>query len=59
MNQKVVLCKLDETMCPAVEFLKDGKVTIGEFDKIAELTHDQWNILVDKILDGTLSRIIR
>ncbi|MEK7288239.1 MAG: hypothetical protein AAB091_06750 [Elusimicrobiota bacterium] len=55
--EKVTLCKLDESYCPSVELHKDGKVTIGENGKVAELTKNQWNTLVEKILDGTLSRI--
>lgn len=57
MFNKVTLCEPPETCCPDIEVHADGRVTIGEFDKVAELTHRQWNILVRMVKDGTLTEI--
>ena len=56
-QKKIVLCKLNEYYCPTVEIHDDETVTIGEVDKVAVLTKEQWNILVDKIETGALGRI--
>lgn len=57
MKRKTVLCKLNFEYCPTVEVLKGGKVRIGESPNFITLTSDQWNILVDKVRRGELSRI--
>ncbi|MBI2070419.1 MAG: hypothetical protein HYT79_07415 [Elusimicrobia bacterium] len=56
-NKKIVLCKLNEYYCPTVEIHNDETVTIGEDDKVAVLTKDQWNMLVDNIREGKLEKI--
>lgn len=52
MEGKIVLCK-DCHCCPAVEFV-DGKVHLGEEDRMAILSREEWNILVEKIRAGEL-----
>jgi len=43
-------------MCPDVEFVGDT-VRIGEADSIAVLKKDEWNLLVDMIQSGELTKI--
>ncbi len=55
-KEKVLLCKLD-LYCPSVELQSDGNITIGEDANTVKLTREQWNILVEKVQDGTLKKI--
>jgi len=54
-NQKVLLCPLGCGACPEVEFAGD-QVRIGEAGNLAVLTKDEWNVLVDLIQSGQLSK---
>ncbi len=42
--------------CPEVEIIGD-EVRIGEADNLAVLKKDQWNVLVDLIQSGHLSKL--
>ena len=42
--------------CPEVE-VADGKVKIGEAGNLAILKAEEWNVLVDLIQSGQLSKI--
>ena len=44
------------TACPAVEIV-GGEARIGEAGNLAILKKDEWNVLVDLILSGQLSRV--
>ena len=55
--KKVTLCKLSLDMCPTVEQTEDGRVRIGEAPEFAFLSKEQWNLLVENILDNKLSRL--
>ena len=44
------------TACPEVEVLGD-EVRIGEAGKFAVLKKDEWNVLVDLIQSGQLSKL--
>jgi hypothetical protein len=53
---KVVLCIGDTCIpekCPVVDVQED-KVVIGEKENICTLTHEQFNILKDKIMKGEI-----
>ena len=52
---KVVLCTECEN-CPEVE-LTDNGVKIGETGNLAILTHKEWNLLVDLIQAGQLTKV--
>lgn len=44
------------TACPEVEMTAD-EVRIGEVGNLVVLTKDQWNVLVDLIQAGRISRL--
>jgi hypothetical protein len=44
------------TACPEVEIIGD-EVRIGEDNNLAILKRDEWNVLVDLVLSGQLSKI--
>jgi hypothetical protein len=52
---KAVLCTECEH-CPEVE-LTDKGVKIGEAGNLAILTHKEWNLLVDLIQAGQLTKV--
>jgi hypothetical protein len=52
---KATLCTECEH-CPEVELTPTG-VRIGEDGNLAVLTHKEWNLLVDLIQSGTLTKI--
>lgn len=52
---KAVLCTECEH-CPEVE-LTDKGVNIGEAGNLAVLTHKEWNLLVDLIQAGQLTKV--
>ncbi len=55
-NRKVLLCPAGCGECPEVEFAGEH-VRVGEAGNLAVLTKDEWNVLVDLIQSGTLSKI--
>ena len=55
-NRKVLLCPAGCGECPEVEFTGD-QVRIGEVGNLAVLKKDEWNILVDMIKSGHLSKV--
>ena len=55
-NRKVPLCPAGCGLCPEVEFTGDH-VRIGEAGNFAVLTRDEWNVLVDLIRSGQLSKV--
>jgi hypothetical protein len=55
-NRKVLLCPAGCGECPEVEFTGD-QVRIGEAGNLAVLTNAEWNVLVDLIQSGKLSRV--
>jgi hypothetical protein len=52
---KVTLCTECEH-CPEVE-LTDAGVRIGEEGNLAVLTHKEWNLLVELIQTGQLTKV--
>ena len=52
---KVSLCPACSA-CPEVEIIGD-EVRIGETGNLAVLKKDEWNVLVDLVRSGQLSRI--
>lgn len=52
---KATLCTECEH-CPEVELTPTG-VRIGEDGNLAVLTHKEWNLLVELIQNGTLTRV--
>lgn len=55
-KRKVLLCPAGCGLCPEVEFAGD-QVRIGEAGNLAVLTGDEWNVLVDLIQSGQLSKV--
>ena len=55
-NLKVTLCPAGCGACPDVEILGDV-VRIGEAGNLAVLKKDEWNVLVELIRSGQLSRL--
>jgi hypothetical protein len=55
-NRKVLLCPAGCGECPEVEFVGD-QVRIGEAGNLAVLKKDEWNILVEMIQSGQLSKV--
>jgi len=45
---KIVLCTTPKHTCPSVEIF-DDRVVIGEDDNICTLTHEQFDILKERI----------
>jgi hypothetical protein len=54
-SMKVSLCPACGA-CPEVEIL-DGEVRIGEASNLAVLKKEEWNVLVDLIRSGQLTRL--
>jgi hypothetical protein len=44
------------TACPEVEIVGD-EIRIGETGNLAVLKKDEWNVLVDLVLSGQLSKL--
>lgn len=55
-NRKVLLCPAGCGACPEVEFAGE-QVRVGEAGNLAVLTKDEWNVLVDLIQSGALTRM--
>ncbi len=55
-NDKVTLCPAGCGMCPDVESVGE-EVRIGEAGNLAVLKKDEWNLLVDLILSGQLTKV--
>ena len=55
-NRKALLCPAGCGACPEVEFAGD-QVRVGEAGNLAVLTKDEWNVLVDLIQSGQLSKV--
>jgi len=55
-NLNVLLCPLGCGACPEVEFAGE-QVRIGEAGNLAVLTKDEWNVLVDLVRTGELSKV--
>ena len=55
-NRKVLLCPAGCGACPEVEFTRD-EVRIGEAGNLAVLKRDEWNVLVDLIQSGQLTKV--
>ena len=55
-SRKVLLCPAGCGECPEVEFAGE-QVRVGEAGNLAVLTKDEWNVLVDLIRSGTLSKV--
>jgi hypothetical protein len=53
---KVSLCPAGCGACPDVEVLGD-EVRIGETGNLAVLKKDEWNVLVDLIQSGQLTKV--
>jgi len=54
-NRKVLLCPAGCGACPEVEFAGE-QVKVGEAGNLAVLTKDEWNVLVDLIQSGELTK---
>lgn len=54
-NRKVLLCPAGCGACPEVEFAEE-QVRVGEAGNVAVLTKDQWNVLVDLVQSGVLTK---
>jgi hypothetical protein len=54
-TMKMSLCPAC-TACPEVEIVGD-EIRIGETGNVAVLKKDEWNVLVDLVLSGQLSKI--
>ena len=55
-NWKVLLCPAGCGECPEVEFTGD-QIRVGEAGNLAVLTKEEWNVLVDLIQSGQLSKV--
>jgi len=55
-NFKVTLCPAGCGACPDVEMVGD-EVRIGEAGNLAVLKRDEWNLLVDLIQSGQLTKV--
>jgi len=55
-NRKVLLCPAGCGACPEVEFAGE-QVRVGEAGNLAVLTKDEWNVLVDLIQSGELTKV--
>ena len=53
---KVTLCPAGCGACPDVEITDEG-VRIGEAGNLAILKKDEWNLLVDLIHSGQLTKV--
>ncbi len=55
-NRTVLLCPAGCGACPEVEFTSD-EVRIREVENLAVLTREEWNVLVDLIQSGQLTKV--
>ena len=55
-SRKVLLCPAGCGECPELEFTGD-LVRIGEAGNFAVLKKDEWNVLVDMIRSGELTKV--
>ena len=55
-NVKVTLCPAGCGECPDVEIIGD-EVRVGETGNLAMLKKDEWNVLVDLIQSGRLTKL--
>jgi hypothetical protein len=55
-NMKVTLCPAGCGECPDVEIIGD-EVRVGETGNLAVLEKDEWNVLVDLIQSGRLTKL--
>ena len=55
-NVKVTLCPAGCGECPEVEIIGD-EVRVGETGNLAMLKKDEWNVLVDLIQSGRLTKL--
>ena len=55
-NLKMMLCPAGCGACPDVEIVGE-EVRIGEAGNLAVLKKDEWNLLVELITSGQLSKI--
>jgi hypothetical protein len=55
-NFKITLCPAGCGACPDVEIAGD-EVRIGEGGNLAVLKKDEWNLLVDLIQSGQLTKV--
>jgi hypothetical protein len=55
-NRKVLLCPAGCGACPEVEFTGE-QVKVGEAGNLALLTKAEWNVLVDLIQAGELTKV--
>lgn len=53
---KVLLCPAGCGACPEVEFTGD-EVRIGEAGNLAVLKNNEWNVLVEMIQAGQLTKV--
>ncbi len=53
---KITLCPAGCGACPDVEIV-DGEVRIGEAGNLAVLKREEWNLLVDLVTSGQLTKI--
>ena len=56
MENKITLCPAGCGACPDVEIVGE-EVRIGEAGNLAVLKKDEWNLLVELITSGQLSKI--
>lgn len=55
-NVKVTLCPAGCGACPDVEIV-GGEMRIGEAGNLAVLKREEWNLLVDLVTSGQLTKI--
>ena len=55
-NFKITLCPAGCGACPDVELVGD-EIRIGEAGNLAVLKKDEWNLLVDLIQSGQLTKV--
>lgn len=55
-NRKIMLCPTGCSECPEVEFSPNG-VRIGEDENVAVLKNAEWNVLVEMIQSGQLTKV--
>ncbi len=56
-KQIVTLCPACDA-CPVVEVeVYEGTVRIGEADNQVTLAREEWNVLVEAIMEGTLTKL--
>ena len=55
-NLKITLCPAGCGACPDVEIAGD-EVRIGEAGNLAVLKKDEWNVLVELIQSGQISKV--